>query len=333
MIFQIFTGYSYAQNTSNILAYLEEMGSFLYDALYQFYQIFPNLSHNELYLAGEMYCGKYLLLLGQVIHKKNPISHVKMQLQGFYMGSAFSDPENMFEYSSLMYQIGLIDFSKMKEIQNMEESIRKGIRSQKYDSAQQQLLSVWIEMQLAGFEFPVDFTKPNASFEPQVLAFLQSPAFRQVFHLESKIFYPCNENVVINSAGRTLKAILEEDILKSVKHLIPPLLDNYRMLFYAGQFDLLVPYVHVTNFLRLLDWHGAEAYYNPEKTPRYNWYVDGDLAGYRKSAFNLTEVLVRNASQMVDASQPKWGLNLISSFINNNFENPQISKSNSTTNR
>lgn len=316
---QIFAGYSYAQNTSVLFAYLEDMGSYLYDALYQFHQVFPTVAQNDVYLAGEMYSGKYLLLVGHTIHKKNPLSHIKIRLKGLYIGAGFTDPENMLEYSAFMYQIGLIDYTKMREIQNMEESIRKGIRSQKYDNAQQQLLSVWIEMELVGFANPMDFTQPNANFSADVFDFLQSAQFRDAFQLQNATFYPEHVDVEMAGSGRTLKAICEEDALKTAKHLLPPLLKHYRIIYFGGQFDLIVPYVHIANFLRLLEWDGAETYYNHDKTQRHTWFVDGELTGYYKNVHNLTEIMVRNASHMVDASQPRWGRQLLKDFIEDKF--------------
>lgn len=318
---QIFTGYSYAQNSSVLPAYLEDMGSYLYNALYQFHQVYPTVAQNDVYLAGEMYSGKYLLLVGHTIHKKNPLSHIKIRLKGLYIGAGFTDPENMLEYSVFMYQIGLIDYTKMKEIQNMEESIRKGIRSQKYDNAQQQLLSVWIEMELVGFDYAMDFTQPNATFDTHIFDFLQSSAFRDAFQLQNSTFYPESVDIAMAGSGRSLKAVSEEDALKSAKHLLPLLLKHYRVLFFGGQFDMVVPYVHVANFLRLLEWDGAEMYYNHDKTQRHSWYVDNELTGYYKNVLNLTEILIRNASHMVDASQPKWGRKLLQDFIEDKFTN------------
>lgn len=312
-------GYSYAQNASHVIPFLEDLGTYLYDALFQFYQIYSNIAGNDLYLSGEMYSGKYLLLLGHVIHRRNPISHLKMHLKGLIIGSGFSDPENMLQYSAFMYQIGLIDYTKMKEIQNMEESIKRSIRSYKFEIAQQQLLSVWIEMQLIGFDFPMDFTRANKSFDPIVFQFLQSTNFRNALNLQQQTFYQRNDVLPMIIGNRSLRAILEANILQTAKYLLPNLLDHYRVLYYCGQFDMLVPYVHVTNFIKQLEWKGAEIYFNSEKIPRNNWYVDNELAGYWKSVYNLTDVLVRNASQMIDVSQPKWAFNLIKTFLKNGF--------------
>ncbi|CAF4941043.1 unnamed protein product [Pieris macdunnoughi] len=44
---------------------------------------------------------------------------------------------------------------------------------------------------------------------------------------------------------------------------------------------------------------------------RYQWKVDGELAGYVKQAGKLVELMVRNAGHMVPGDQPKWALDMI----------------------
>lgn len=327
--FQIFTGFSYAEKSDLIPLYLNDIGHYLYEALFQFYQIFPELQKNDLYLAGEMYSGKYLLLLGQMIHKRNPVSHVKMPLKGFYLGSALVDAENQMGYSMLLYQLGLIEYDRMKDMEVIQETIRRGIRSKRFDTASQQYRSIFVLMETYGFKYPMDFTRPNVSYEWNIFNYLNSSAFRNIFRLESLEFYSPDKPINLNSKGKkipnNLITIQEEDILVSAKSLLPHLLQYYRFLFYSGQFDLWVPYVHVVNFLRLLRWKGAEEYYSRHKSPRYNWCANGkELSGYWKTASNLSEVLVMNANQMIDASQPLWACNLLSRFINNDFKtNPE----------
>lgn len=306
------------------MAILEDHGFFLYEALYQFYQIFPELINTQLYLAGEMFSGKYILLLAYTIHQRNPISHIKMPLQGLYIGSGYCDPLTMMDYSALLYQIGMIDFDRMKDIENLEEAIRKGIRAKRYVTAHQQLQSIWIEIQNIGFDFPMDFTQPDRNYEYHIFDYLNSPQFRELFNLHDATFYsPYDKvNVSLDATKKPehVKMLIEQDALRSAKKVLPLLLDNYRILFYGGQFDLIVPFVHVSNFLRKLVWKGAEELYNHEKTPRNNWYVDNELAGYWKTVRNLTEVLVRNAAQMIDVSQPKWAYTLLNKFVNNEFK-------------
>ncbi|XP_065219786.1 venom serine carboxypeptidase-like [Planococcus citri] len=318
----IFTGYSYSKHPSNIIVYLQDIGRYLYEALFQFYQIFPEVASKHLYLAGEFYSGKYLLLLGNYIHSRNPLSHVKMNLHGIYIGSGFTDPVNMMDYSSLFYQIGIIDYDKMKDINNLESTIVKGIFSKRYDTARQQFDSVWVELFNAGFHSPMDFTRLDLDYDTNVIDFIQSDVFRKTFGLVDHPFHNFfNLSVFLDSRNNTIQLmhLVEEDALKSAVKYLPMLLDHYRILFYGAQFDLMVPYVHVSNFLRKLEWKGAIDYYNMVKSPRNKWYVGDEMAGYWKTVGNLTEVMVRNSGHMIDVSQPKWAINLLRSFISNKF--------------
>lgn len=107
---------------------------------------------------------------------------------------------------------------------------------------------------------------------------------------------------------------LMNDFMQSVKPWVETLLDNYRVLFYNGQLDIIVAYPLTVNFLKNLNFKGADEY---KTAKRFIWKVDSDVAGYIKKAGNMTEVLVRNAGHMVPTDQPKWALNLITNFTHN----------------
>ena len=71
--------------------------------------------------------------------------------------------------------------------------------------------------------------------------------------------------------------------------------------------------------LQQLDWDGDDDYYN---AIRYGWMVEGEIAGYGKSAGLFTELLLRNAGHMAPADQPKWAYLMYKTFINNeSFDN------------
>ena len=48
-----------------------QVGIDLHAALSQFFQLFPNLRSNDLYLTGESYAGKYVPACGYTIHEHN----------------------------------------------------------------------------------------------------------------------------------------------------------------------------------------------------------------------------------------------------------------------
>lgn len=64
-------GFSYTQDARGYS--VNEIGASknLYEALRQFYQLFPNLQTNDLYLTGESYACKFIASLGALIISKN----------------------------------------------------------------------------------------------------------------------------------------------------------------------------------------------------------------------------------------------------------------------
>ncbi|KAF6214644.1 hypothetical protein GE061_009387 [Apolygus lucorum] len=79
------------------------------------------------------------------------------------------------------------------------------------------------------------------------------------------------------------------------------LMDDYKVLLYSGQLDIICAYPLTMNYVRKLKWKGAKDY---SEAVRQIWYVGSDVAGYSKSAGNFTELLVRDAGHMVPGDQP-----------------------------
>lgn len=113
------TGYSftkggYAQNETQV-------GADLYNALTQFFTMFPDLQKNDFFIAGESYAGKYVPAIAYTIHKNNPAAKLKINLQGISIGNGLSDPEHQLKYSDYLYQIGLIDANVRQTVYNYEQ--------------------------------------------------------------------------------------------------------------------------------------------------------------------------------------------------------------------
>jgi len=102
------------------------------------------------------------------------------------------------------------------------------------------------------------------------------------------------------------------DFMTSVKEHFEQLLATYPILVYNGQMDLVVAYpLSVNLYTNMKNPHGADY----RKAIRRPWYVNNKLAGYIKSAGNLTEVLVRNSGHLVSCDKPEILRDLIHKFI------------------
>lgn len=109
-----FTNGGFAQNETQV-------GADLYNALVQFFTLFPNLQKNEFFVAGESYGGKYVPAIAYTIYKNNPSAKLKINLQGISIGNGLSDPVNQLKYSDYLYQIGLIDANTKQQVYNYEQ--------------------------------------------------------------------------------------------------------------------------------------------------------------------------------------------------------------------
>ncbi|KAG8181457.1 hypothetical protein JTE90_017519 [Oedothorax gibbosus] len=96
---------------------------------------------------------------------------------------------------------------------------------------------------------------------------------------------------------------------------IASLANNYKVLIYNGQFDLVCPPVSAERFLlNNVTWKYSDEYRNTE---RKIWRLKdkNDVAGYVRNYGNLFGILVRNAGHMAPYDQPEAALDLITRFI------------------
>jgi vitellogenic carboxypeptidase-like protein len=146
--------------------------------------------------------------------------------------------------------------------------------------------------------------------EPQVggdfFNFVELPEVRLGLHVGDQVF----------SGGGMVYEVMIPDFMNSVVPWLEELIENYRVLYYSGQMDIIVAYPLTVGMYNKLQFNAAQEYRNAQRVP---WYVDGRLAGYMKSGGNFTEVLVRNAGHMVPTDQPVWALDLITRFTSNNL--------------
>lgn len=112
-----FTKGGYAQNETKV-------GEHLYQALEQFFVLFPELQKNDFFVTGESYAGKYVPAVSHLIHQHNQKRQFKINLKGLAIGNGFCDPEHQLRYGDYLYQLGLIDSEQEAE---MTKAITQGM--------------------------------------------------------------------------------------------------------------------------------------------------------------------------------------------------------------
>ncbi|KAE8573640.1 venom serine carboxypeptidase [Halyomorpha halys] len=308
------TGFSFTEDEQGYPNNQVDVGKDLYSALDQFFILFPGLRDNDFFVTGESYAGKYVPAVSFAIHTANQNSTRQINLKGLAIGDGWTDPENMLVYGDYLYEIGLIDENARDVFRKKENETRWFIQNGDYSSATEVIDSLILTIytpypsyftNITGFQAYYNYLNTDDGSEScNYYTFLLSDEIRNSIHVGNMTY----------QGGDTSAKHLFDDIAKSVKPWVEVLLDNYRVLFYNGQLDIICAYPLTVSLLNNLSWSGSDLY---KVTPRKKWFVGGELAGYTKRVRGFTEVLVRNAGHMVPSDQPKYSFELLSRFVFN----------------
>lgn len=308
------TGFSFTMNDKGYCTNEKCIANGLYKSLEQFFLLFPELKQNDFFITGESYAGKYIPSLAMEIHRNNLMkSKLRINLKGMAIGSGYCDPINQLNYGDYLYQHGLIDLNQMKIFEKYQNQIIYDIKKDNLVEAGlllDQLMDGDISnfsyfKKFTGFNYYYNFLQTEDQDDASVFAdLLNNDNIRRSVHVGGLAF---------NDGSQVLFSLLK-DLLRSVTTDVSELLSKYRILFFNGQFDIIVAYPLTVDFLRNLNFTSADDY---RVAARKIWRVDDEIAGYVKKAGNMTEVLVRNAGHMVPRDQPKWAFDLITRFVNN----------------
>merc|ERR1712137_606761 len=158
-----------------------------------------------------------------------------------------------------------------------------------------------------GLDSYFNFLTPTYPPNPYI-PFLELDSTKNSIHTGSYPYHDYNS---------TVEAYLIPDWMKSIRYKLPPLLENYKVLIYNGQNDVILGGPVCENFLRGLVWSGQNDFLAASKII---WKVessDQQVAGYVRQAQQFTQAAVRNAGHILPADQPRAALDLITRFITN----------------
>ncbi|XP_065216318.1 venom serine carboxypeptidase-like [Planococcus citri] len=303
-------GYSYSGHPKGYSLSLEAVAKNLVRALHMFFSTYRNLVKNDLYLSGESMSGQYMFVVAHGIHNSNPMTPVQLNFKGLLIGNGFMDSRQLAEYRENLFRIGILPLKVYDDMYTKLPSIESSILTGDYNRA----ISLWNKhyysaIREAGYNSMYDVRDTNAFWNSLVPQVATSKQIRQLLQVGNRTF-----NVPHNCA------YFIGEVFKPTISILAEVLNQYKVLFYTGQFDMLVPYIHTANFLDYLGWKGVTGFYSS----RHNaWMMNGTLVGYWKTYRSLTHVLIRNAGHMVGASQPEYLFEMVKRFVNDDGSDPK----------
>jgi len=314
------TGYSFTKKDSCHANNQNQVADDLYDALQQFFSLFPALRNNDFYVTGESYAGKYVPAISYKIYEtqKKVISPEQViKFKGMAIGNGMCDPVTMTNYGDFLYGIGLIDEADRKYFHNVSNLIVQSLNNGNTTLANR-LFDDLLNGDLSGYpSYLYNATGYNYYFNYLIA---DSPNDDMMYYNE----YVQLDNVrrAIHVGGMTWNdgsAVLnhlQDDIMRSnIKPWIEEILEQgYKVMIYNGLLDVIVAWPLTENFLAsMTNWSGVNTYL---KTERVKWTINGNqLAGYAKQVDNFTQVVIRNAGHMVPYDQPEAAFDMINRFI------------------
>lgn len=131
------TGFSFTKNDMGYATNQDMVANDLYEAIKQFYTMFPDLLKQDLYITGESYAGKYVPAISHRIHTMNSDdkNQMKMPLKGLAIGDGLCDPKRQLDYGDFLYQVGLLDESDKRLVEQKTELAKISLDLEQWSQA------------------------------------------------------------------------------------------------------------------------------------------------------------------------------------------------------
>ena len=347
------TGFSFTNELSRMATNQTTIGQDLYAALSQFFEMFPDLRSNDFFVTGESYAGKYVPSCAFEIHNQNQKSNndstKKINLKGIAIGDGAFDPAGQFHnFGELLYYIGMADEMEREQYKTYEMDWKQKMDAGDYVSA----FHIFDEMLNGDIHpYPTYYANqtgmgsnyfnfdqgPDGSSltENYFIEWLGTTSGRELMHVGE---------IPYNVFNQTVENQLMGDWMLGVVEKLTVLLENYRVIIYSGQYDIILGPPLTEQALRNIHWSGQEQYL---KAPKKVWKIPmspptleasqikrnlrsetlkavtldtlsaevSDVAGYYRTVGNFTQLVVRGAGHMVPGDQPVRSLDMIRRFV------------------
>ena len=275
--------------------------------LARFYQLYPELSSNQLFLFGESYAGKYVPMFASELLKNQTFTRM-ITIGGIGVGDGWSDPfRQVPTYGSFGYVSGVIDGGTRDKLRLQELEAVTLIRNQEYWKATKVSNKISDNLAAAAGGIDInDYREYDDGSNWPFAVWLNTSKAQEFLNAPYRPFEECDLDISDD---------FFEDNTQSVADLYPELIAKIPVLIYTGQDDSNVDYEGTLNYINALNWVDVK---NFRKSERKVWKLsDGSKAGLVKGYGNFTFLLLFKAGHMVPSYVPQASYEMVNKFINN----------------
>ncbi|ORX94452.1 hypothetical protein K493DRAFT_315500 [Basidiobolus meristosporus CBS 931.73] len=315
------TGYSYGDD-AGYAKNMEQVTNGFVVFLSRFFEVFPELQINEIYLAGESFAGVYIPYLAKGIldYNDKAKNRIKHNLKGLVIGNGWIDPRT--QYNSLVeygYDHGLIEESQKGRIESLTASCNTlfethgdRIRFEACESIMETILtnSIHDGKCMNQFDIRLQDSYPACGMNwpnhlSEMYSYLQNDEVVKALHAEAK-------QTAWKECSNIVNANLGDDASPPPKDLFPTILKRVPILLFYGDQDLVCNIIGIEKALQKIEWNGEKGFGN---IMAESWLVNDKLVGIHSSARNLTYIRVFNASHMVPVDKREESYAMMNWFM------------------
>lgn len=261
--------------------------------LIRFFQIYPNLLLNDIYLFGESYAGHYVPATAAVIVKNQTQSGI--YLTGIGIGDGIVDPINQIPFWDVYtFSNGLLSTMGRDNMAQNESLAVVDILNQNYASCASRMDDVlgYIGDVNPGINI-YNFRQYGGGAPDYLEAWANAPSTQSQLNTPPSLVYQgCNGDVYMNFIN---------DICVSFATDLEYLSGKIKVLVYNGQDDIIINSPGTENYLWNLKWPDGQDITQAQKT---SWTLNGDVVGTVQTSGITWFAVVNKAGHMVPADQP-----------------------------
>ncbi|CAG5132654.1 unnamed protein product [Candidula unifasciata] len=301
------TGYSFSdQGEAGYKATQDGYTADLYSFVLQFFKMFPEHKRRDFYLSGQSYAGKYVPALAYKIHQKNENETNKIPLRGIILGGPYFDPRTQHPaYFSHLYSLGVISKADSLIYRNELFDLHRQFRSGKHTN------TTWFEITdtiLRYNEIPLQsfdnyVSKQNVEYST-VTAAMMLPEIQRALNVG-------NNHTFVFPNLNLMNEFIPDFFASSIRKMAF-ILNNYKVLIFNGDYDLVTSSAVVEAALLATPWLKQNDYRESRRT---FWTEDDRLKGFFSQTGQFCRVVVHGAGHQVPHDMPDVSLEMVTHFL------------------
>jgi len=308
------TGFS-STGTGSYAKSEQELSEQFFIALQGFFDLHEKYRACDLYITGESYAGKYIPNMAKMIGKKNAAlpDDRKINLKGLAIGDGWMNPRLQTKLQiNYGYEMGLIDTWQKEMAEKLYVDYCEAMDNQDANAAFNlgNNISNMI-LNCGGNPDIYDVRRWSDLPVANLKAYLGCDNVKQAIHAMGDWQFADADSVVADN--------LIDDLETDVTGLFPDLIENYKMLFYTGNFDMSCGYTGTEQILQngnYKQWADVKRLVWTLQQPSGTDDLPQTL-GYVSCLDMLSQVVIPDSGHQVPVSKPMVSLLMIDNWIYN----------------